>query len=177
MIIIYLLICIFIFYEIYKNINYSQFEHFYNNSITLKDALHICPNLITAGLHYSNTSFNISEGFNKLDTSYNPNLVTNYIYSTPDRNVYLSPYWYNPLDYWLNPYVYYNWYGMSSLSGLQPSASGMSSLSGLQPSANGGSSSYSTSYSVPNIHRKHSRTSRYSRSGRSDRYKYSKKRK
>ncbi len=22
-----------------------------------------------------------------------------------------SPYWYNPLDYWLNPYYYYNWYG------------------------------------------------------------------
>ena len=22
-----------------------------------------------------------------------------------------SPYWYNPLDYWLNPYFYYNWYG------------------------------------------------------------------
>ena len=148
MILIYLLICIFIFYEIYKNINYSQFEHFYNNSVTLKDALHICPDLITAGLHYSNTSFNISEGFNKLDTSYNPNLVTNYIYATPDRNLYLSPYWYNPLDYWLNPYVYYNWYG--------------------------GSSSYPTSYSVPNIYRKHSRSSRsggssrYSRSGRSN---------
>ena len=22
-----------------------------------------------------------------------------------------SPYWYNPLDYWLNPYAYYTWYG------------------------------------------------------------------
>ena len=26
--------------------------------------------------------------------------------------VLASPYWYNPLDYWLNPYFYYNtWYG------------------------------------------------------------------
>jgi len=23
-----------------------------------------------------------------------------------------SPYWYNPLDYWLNPYAYYTWGGL-----------------------------------------------------------------
>ena len=156
MIIIYFIIFIIIFYEIYKyisqNINYSQFEHFYNNSDreALSDLVY---KTITTGL---NASQNNIENFNSLDTSYNLYNANN-LYNT--NNVmypYLynpTNYWYSPLDYWLNPYVYYNWYGGRS------------------------SGSYSTSYSVPNIHRKHSRTSRYSRSGRSDRYKYSKKRK
>ena len=51
---------------IYKNINYSQFEHFYNNT----DLLY---NTINAGLH---SSSNILEGFNKLDISHN--LISNY---------------------------------------------------------------------------------------------------
>jgi hypothetical protein len=136
MTIIYVLIFIVLFYQFYrylcKNINYSQFEHFYNNS----DLLY---NTINAGLHSSNNTF---EGFNKLNTT-NPNLITNYVYSTPDRVIQVSPYWYSPLDYWLNPYVYYNWYGGRS------------------------SGSYSTSYSPPviNTHRRHSRSGGYRRSG------------
>ena len=162
MIIIYFIIFIILFYEIYKyisqNINYSQFEHFYNNSDgihkalpskRLRDVLHLCPDLvyktITTGL---NASQNNIENFNPFDTSYNlynpNNLVTNDIIYP---NYLYNPinYWYSPLDYWLNPYVYYNWYG-----------------------SRGGSSSYSTSYSSPviNIHRRHIRSgSRSSNSG------------
>ena len=139
MTIIYFLIFFVLFYEIYKyiykNINYSQFEYFYNNT----DLVY---NTINSGLH---SSCNSIEGFNNLDISNNSNLITNYNYLTPNSNVYLSPYWYNPLDYWLNPYVYYNWYGGSRSSG-----------------------SYSTSYSNPviNIHRRHSRSRRHSGSRR-----------
>ena len=56
MIIIYFIIFIIIFYEIYKyisqNINYSQFEHFYNNSDreALSDLVY---KTITTGLNAS----------------------------------------------------------------------------------------------------------------------------
>ena len=147
MIIIYFIIFIIIFYEIYKyisqNINYSQFEHFYNNSDreALSDLVY---KTITTGL---NASQNNIENFNSLDTSYNLYNANN-LYNTNNvmyPNLY-NPinYWYSPLDYWLNPYVYYNWYGMSS--------GGRSS------------SSYSTSYSSPiiNTHRRHIRSGRRS---------------
>ena len=141
MIIIYFIIFIIIFYEIYKyisqNINYSQFEHFYNNSDreALSDLVY---KTITTGL---NASQNNIENFNSLDTSYNLYNANN-LYNTNDiiyPNYLYNPinYWYSPLDYWLNPYVYYNWYG-----------------------SRGGSSSYSTSYSSPviNTHRRHIRS-------------------
>jgi hypothetical protein len=103
MIIIYFIIFIILFYEIYKyisqNINYSQFEHFYNKP-------DIIYKTITTGLNLSN---NI-ENFNLFDTSYNlvnNNVINPYLYNPIN-------YWYSPLDYWLNPYVYYNWYGGKS---------------------------------------------------------------
>ena len=148
MIIIYFIICIVLFYYIYKyickNLNYSKFEHFYNNEL---DLLNLSPDLIYNTIIASNNSF---EGFNKLDISNNPskklkdtknmypNLISNYLYSTPNNSINVSPYWYNPLDYWLNPYVYYNWYGSS------------------------------TSYSSPviNTHRRHIRSSGHSGSRR-----------
>lgn len=139
--IIYFIIFIVVFYEIYKyisqNINYSQVEHFYNNSDLVYKT-------ITTGF---NASKNNIENFNPFDTSYN--LVSNDIMYP---NYLYNPinYWYSPLDYWLNPYVYYNWYGGQG--------------------SRGGSSSYLTSYSSPviNTHRRHSRSSH--RSNRSRRY-------
>ena len=139
MIIIYFIIFIIIFYEIYKyisqNINYSQFEHFYNNS-DRKALPELVYKMITSGL---NASQNNIENFNSLDTSYNLYNPNN-LYNTNNvmyPNLY-NPinYWYSPLDYWLNPYVYYNWYGGRS------------------------SSSYSTSYNSPiiNTYRRHIRS-------------------
>jgi hypothetical protein len=102
MIIIYFIIFIVLFNEIYKylsqNINYSQIEHFYNN-----------PNIIYKTIKTGLNAYqNNIENFNQLNTT-NSNLVTNnlmypYLYNPVN-------YWYSPLDYWLNPYVYYNWYG------------------------------------------------------------------
>ena len=136
--IIYFLIFIVVFYEIYKyisqNINYSEIEYFYNNSDGIPNLVY---KTITTGL---NASQNNIENFNSLDTSYNLYNPNN-LYNTNNvmyPNLY-NPinYWYSPLDYWLNPYVYYNWYG-----------------------GRGGSSSYSTSYSSPviNTHRRHIRS-------------------
>ena len=40
-----------------------------------------------------------------------------------------SPYWYNPLDYWLNPYMYYNWYGSGPIGSSYISSSSSSNYS------------------------------------------------
>jgi hypothetical protein len=78
-------------------------------------------------------SFNIhkepSLEFFNTDNSNNKTYTNTIIYDTIPYGssslfydyIYRSPYYYNPLDYWLNPYFYYSWYNPSfSISSSSP---------------------------------------------------------